>query len=560
VRLFLVLIILTIASGSLIEATAGTLVARPACMLLMLKAGFAPMSGNEATSPTDKYFQYLNIFMQNSLEPQDIKTLKDFSSPPNFIELFAHKIPESFMYRDDVQALLPLVDKKEYKHRLEEMNDAMSKEHEHKQRAQEQTKAVKGYYAVIGKEIPETSQNSNKDLNIKGDGTFLLDRMQKRIRNLDTGTFVDIDLSDSPDVANHEFTWQVVEGQTWLISNTNNYVNVYRAMTGERVFKIQDKHDGLTDPKLFLDANQKLNLAWFVIAKLTRKNVISYIGIQSQGSDEVREMSLPQDLIRGYTHWSNREAQNQGNISWLPSQNGELFAYSEYVDKPRFLPGFFAKRKVRVHDLTHGVENMFEFEVRAPMGEERIISFHKIDENKYQLFMRDYYSSRYIQINEVKRLDKTAKWVFNPYLKRWPFPQSFDMKSFFMPNGEVVYTIHPQFSGPMEILKVEGDPIYIPDMGSVVDIIYKPDGTPILICDSRTRRDTLAFIDLSTRETNLLYLGHAKAQFNQFINLIQARMTSDGHIEGYYAHGLSSNFIPVQFYGLFDPKTGQGVP
>jgi hypothetical protein len=568
VRLFFVALLFSISFGDFVEAHAGTLVARPLCVPLMIRASFAPLADDQSSTPTDRYFQYLNIFLQNSLDAQDVKILKDFESPPNFVELFAHKIPESFMYRDDIQALLPSVDKGDYKNRLEKIDQAKSKELEHKEKAHEQTKMVEGYLPVIGKEIPDTKDDL-PNLLIGADGAFFNER--GKIRNLDTGQKVDLDFSDSPLPARHEFIWQVIQGQTWLISYTDTHINVFRATTGERIFKVKetDEISQLDNPRLFLDSNGKLNLAWFRRVKGPNKNVITHIRFCASDSLVINELPLPENIVHSYSNYNENKDRNDGNLHWIESQGGQTFAYSEFTGKRRLdlfadIP-IFAPRRMRIHDLTHGVANMVEFGVLRSILHSRIISVIKINESKYQLLMQNFSSNRLLQIHEVTLKDtgknKNPKWVLNPRpLNFWPWPHDYYIKSFLMPNGEIIYVAEDRDRHkPLRILKLNGELQNTSGLTNVQSTIYQSDGTPVLIGHSN-EKDALIFLNLGTMKTSTVRFEVLKAGLYEPIGLLLMRVFPDGSITGYYRHQNSSNIVPVQFYGPFDPKTGQVVP
>jgi hypothetical protein len=524
-----------------------------------LAADSSPISREEATQ---QYIGYLKYFLRvGSLDLEDLKSLRGFVKTPNPIDLFGSKIHESYIYYEDIEKLLPLVDQKLAFEALDELISEHTSELAQKQGARENTKIITGYFPI--------QEAFAQDWRFTSSTFRAVDSQLGLISYTLSGTEIDQNLNPVIKNSGKPSIWQFDQGKRvflnlskknrWaehssLVSFTDHHylfsrfkTNVPELLRKGELNKVvlQDLNTGTVvfevpitqgySQQIFINALNKPAIAW--VKKINRGTKIAAYTRHSE-IEPIEEIPL---------------AENATRVLWHVTDEGHLYGLVEVQEQGDTL-------SAQIIDVTNGGKILYKFsEVSG-----RYLKFRKEPG-------KDSFIVVYQNATEKKEPSPLVSYTIKKPNNIWHLESTFSTETpvelfnklvpLRLSDGGLVFLAWGH-GIPLHILKEGKGVIRILDDGAELKNVFeRPDGSKVLIMTLDDSDDHLYALESPDFEPKKINLGFPPKQRSNYIG---ARMLSDGRIIAYFTavQGDKKYYtsFPVQIYGPFDPKTGEAAP
>jgi hypothetical protein len=509
------------------------------CLPLMIKAGLYTQDNLSSESAVDRYFQYLKYFVrQGAIGLEELKILKGFSTAPNPIALFGDKINENYIYRDNIEALRPLIKQSSYRIFLEQLISELMQEAHLKQEAHETTETVEMFLPEFQvATIKSTSSNAyfgngfvyNPDTSII---TNLITKKDSKIPHFVTG---------------HAAGFFQLGDDTYLLRtkkfNDISEVNLYDANTAQLAISFSDNEFHSTDAISLYSRNNLPALAW------ARSFPPAFHLRQGENFEKI----IP--ALENRKH----------NLRLSKNSQGELYGLIEYFGDDDSIRHF-----IQVFNLSQDGKLLFEIDVQEP---ETVKTFSYDGSNTFSMVFDK--KSRMLFHGEKSNELLSAKIIYKDGVWSLSQPTHTRMnttgltgnreyaKSIQLPDHSYVHLI--RMPGRVYQLQKDGAPRPYNLKSKINDheIINFIDGIPHLIAIDQTEPITepihIVVVNLRTFEERVFLLERLD---RSFVRLQTSSFTQDHRLMLYFTENspVGVKIFSAQVYGPFDPKTGETVP
>jgi hypothetical protein len=542
-------------------ATQGVAESSRSCISLILKAGLMTEGELTPESATAQYLQYLKYFFdQGSLSLEDLKVIRKFSKVPNFIQIYAHKIPESFVYVDHVEKLLSYINHDRFNCELDDIIAKESKILALKDGAMDETQIVWGAFAAP-KAFGIGSDTSNRVEYFMDDALGLISFDEKgTLRHLETGTNDKFELKRPPTGTT---TLQKVKGQNYIVTTTHYDSNGKVNHNTDEIFVVAyEVKTGLPVVDVILPAN--------ILPKLYL-NVQGHFGVMGVGGE-----------IGAYGKWyifTGTGNENLNAVETIPmtrlrgatlthiTSEGEAYVLLRHLAENGHtdeLTLYSVSNGVK-YSATTGVKKIFTIECpNVSDGSYHDIKERQFHKNKDGSFTILFRQAAYISDVTIAYSPTAKAWEASVFRYETPVERRFDVKYLPESDGSYRYLL----SGEDEPLLIFKNGVKtaetVENVGLVRSIIPTADRDPyILAWDFSGLKNSYYLFKLGSSEIHRVIIP---PELIKDATEHGARLTPDGRILKFFSktelfhNGLKSIYMPIQLYGPFDPKTGQAAP
>jgi hypothetical protein len=547
-----------------------TPVVKADCTPLMIKASL--MASGELTpeSATAQYLQYLKFFLdEDYLVFSDLKPLLGFKKFPNLITIFGEKIPEGYIYREDIEKLLPLLNQVEVAREIEKLI---------KENIKEEIKKVKAYNGAenVVAVFPASRKSSKAKPNpsalfISNDLGLLAIDWSENLWHVETEKTFPAPTGPrtpgntirtiSKKYRGHNYIAEV-RAQTLsdpADSVSNSSVIIVRdADTGTEIMNFQmESGRRASDVALFLDHNGLPNVFWHVVEQPNKSIALAY----GNGERDINGIPIINRIPISEKPWSKVKIVEQ-----YITLTGRLYVLLERAYMEGTNP--WSKSEYTVLDMSDGGKEIFTVSMNNP--DFYLRCFHKNADDSFSLLGKN-------QAKEILAYDirKTTSEKWKGHLIKFESLGSNasiqDVIQFANGNVSYIFESKYDFNGDSwnELLTFSASGIAINSLNESKDTFdhwYSyPEYSPFVVGHGiKNGRSLFYILNSQTWESHIVDIGKdydaTKWQFDG------VRFTPDGRGIAYYRKELNNNdplapwYKSIQLYGPFNPKTGEAAP
>jgi hypothetical protein len=545
---------------------AATTIVSADCTPLMVKTGLIASDELTIESATARYLQYLKHFLdQNHLSSSDLKVLLGFQRFPNLIAVFGEKISEDFIYRDDIEKLLPFLDKAQITKEIESLIKENLKEENKKIYFYDKAETVVG--AFPAQREPLKSDADDKTFFISNDLGLMTVDWRDTLWHLETKKQFPASVRANNSGHSAQRISKKYAGQNYIaeVRRTTyhrpfEYLKEYTDSTiivrnadngvGLMGFRMETSHEA-EQVELFWDHHGRLNIFWNI---RDQKNKINALAYATSGKDITRIpiAEIPNSKVARPTKYI--------------TPDGRLYVLLERVFMNDTDP--WSKSQYTVLDMSNKGKEIFSITLNKP--DFYLFAFHKNPDGSFSLLGKNHkigilsYSIR-----------KNAFGIWQKCLIKFDDLESGhtigEVVQF--PNGDISYTLGSMsaengehWNGILEFTAKGIVPKTLHEIKSNIEKWYSyPEYSPFIVGhEIKQERSLFHLFNMKTHETHFIDVGLASDALKWSFEGV--RFTPDGRIIAYYKRELSNTdpldpqYQSVQLYGPMNPKTGKAVP
>jgi hypothetical protein len=540
-----------------------TAIVSTACKPLMIQSGL--MTGDELTieSATAHYLQYLRHFLdQNHITTGDLKVLLGFQRFPNIVDVFGEKISEGYIYRDDIEKLLPFLDRAQVTKEIEKLIQENLKEEIKKTGAYVGAETIVGAFPIsIDASKVNIFQPSLAFIN--NDLGLLVTDGHENMWQVEAEKYFPPPSGSkakgssiirlTKKYAEHNYIAEVKSETYWTSLTKDEYFDstivVRDANTGAVLTKfLMEKGERLGQVELFRDHNGELNVFWQTVDSQGKIRALAY------GSNEKNIKRI---------HLVGKSGGKITLVAKYITPEGRLFVISE---REHLESNPWAKSDYTILDISDGGREVLSISISN--RDFYLQKFHQNPDGSFSL----------IGQNEAKQIlvyniPKTASGIWDKGLKKLDnYSSMYSSETLIQfPNGDVAYVVEsrlPDLTFVNNLLffkKGQISTMPLPKAPPNFKCYANPEYSNFIVGHSFIENHSLFYLfNFQTQEEHIVDTGPASDRAAWHFDGV--RFTPNGRVIVYYRKE-SANHNPaahwyqsIQIYGPMNPKTGEAAP